>query len=198
MRARVRASGDADADGGVARLVALGAGAAEASALAPFLAGLASSGSYYDDVAARMLRFCRVLGVPASDASRLSSTQPALCALSEAELTARLHALRAALPVGTSAAEVCGRAPTLLLAEAAALAAARADLAFLPDALLAPLLETEPTLLQPTRGPRLAEVRATWQAGPFAALPAHHAPADDGERARLRRYAQDVLSPPYV
>ena len=198
MCTRVRASGDAGADGGVARLVALGAGAAEASALAPFLASLASSGSHYDAVAARMLRFCRVLRVSASNASRLAVTQPALYALGEADLAARRDALRAALPAGTDTAEVVGKAPTLLLAEGGAIAAAMADLSFLPAALLAPLLEAEPTLLQPTRGPRLAEMRAAWQAGPHAGLAADHVPTDDGERQRLRRYAQDVLSSPYV
>jgi len=193
-----RASGDAEKDGGVARLVALGADKKEAAALAPHLASLASSGSHYDVVAARMLRFCRVLGVSASNSSRFASTQPALYALDEAALSVRLTALRAALPAGTNTAEVVGRAPTLLLAPAHALAAARSDLAFLPAAALAPLLETEPTLLQPTRGPRLAELRTTWQAGPFAALSASHEPVDDAERARLRRYAQDTLASPYV
>ena len=186
------------ADAGVARLLALGADARKAAAMAPFLASLLCSVDDYDIVAARVLRFCRVLGVSASNASRFASTQPALYKLGEAELAARADALRAALPPGTRLEEVVGRAPTLLLAPAEDLAADCADLAFLPHALLAPLLEVEPTLLQPTRGPRLAEMRATWQAGPHAALPAAHVPADDTEATRLRRYAQDVLSSPYV
>jgi hypothetical protein len=193
MRPVACASSDA-ADGGVARLLALGADAKEAASMAPFLASLLASGDYYETVGARVLRFCRVLGVSASNASRFSSTQPALCALDETAL----KALRAALPPCTRLPEVIGKAPTLLLAPADELAAACADLSFLPGALLGPLLEAEPTLLQPTRGPRLKEMRAVWQAGPFAALPASHAPADDDEAAKLRRYAQDVLSSTYV
>jgi len=197
MSAPVRASGDADADGGEARLLALGASKAEAAAMARFLT---SAGSNHDEVATRMLRFCRVLGVSASNAFRFSSTQFALFSLDEQALGARMAALRAALPAGTNASEVVGQAPTLLFAEAEELAAARADLAFLPAALLAPLLEKEPTLLmQALRGPpRLAELRAAWQAGPFAALPADHQPADDDERASLRRYARDALASDYV
>ena len=198
MRAVVcTASGTSDA--GVARLLALGADAREAASVAPLLTSLLSSANtnYYDTVAGRVLRFCRVLGVSASNAFRFSSTQPALYALGEAELAARADALRAVLPPGTRLGEVVGRAPTLLLAPAGDVAAACADVAFLHPALLAPLLEVEPTLLQPTRGPRVAEVRAVWQAGPFAALPVTHVPADEAEEATLRRYAQDVLSSPY-
>jgi hypothetical protein len=195
MRPVACASSD---DAGVARLMALGADAKEAESMAPFLASYLDSGDYYETVGARVLRFCRVLGVRASNAFRFSSTQPGLCALDETALKARAEALRAALPPCTRLPEVIGSAPTLLLMPADELAAACADLAFLPGALLGPLLEEEPTLLQPTRGPRLAEMRAVWQAGPFAELPASHQPADEQEAATLRRYAKDVLSSTYV
>lgn len=198
-RMRPVACASSDADPGVARLLALGADAKEAASMAPFLANyLDSADNYYEAVGARVLRFCRVLGVSASNAFRFSSTQPSLCALDETALKKRAAALRAVLPACTRLPEVIGKAPTLLLIPASELAPALANLAFLPGALLGPLLEEEPTLLQPFSGPRRAEMRAVWQAGPFAALPASHVPADDNEAAELRRYAKDVLSSEFV
>ena len=185
-------------DGGAARLLALGADAAEAAALAPHLASLESSGAFYEEVAARMLRFCRVLGVSASNSARLASTVPEL-RLDEAELASRLAALRSALPAGTDLATVVGKAPTLLFATTAELAAARAELAFLPPCLLVPLLEAEPTLLQLAhRGPRLPEVKAKLLAGPFAALLPTYEPESEADRQYLRRYAAGALASPHV
>ena len=186
-------------DGGAARLLALGADATEVAALAPHLASLESSGAFYDEVAARMLRFCRVLGVSSSNSSHLASTVPELHSLDEAELTSRLAALRVALPAGTDMATVVGKAPTLLFATPAELAAARAELAFLPPCLLVPLLEAEPTLLQLAhRGPRLPEVKAKLLAGPFAALLPTYEPESEADRQYLRRYAAGALASPHV
>ena len=187
------------ADDAAARLLALGANATEAAALAPHLAYLESSGSFYEEVAARMLRFCRVLGVSASDSARFASTVPALYPLNEEELSAQLAALRTALPAGTDMAKVVGLSPTLLFATPDEMAAARAELAFLPPCLLVPLLETEPTLLHAQhRGPRLPEVKAKLLAGPFAALLPTYEPESEADRQYLRRYAAGALSSPCV
>lgn len=193
-RARSSPAPASSADGGLERLLSLGANETEAAALAPHVSGSS------DELAARMLRYCRVLGVSPFHAVRLATSVPALDSLDVAELSARLAALRSALPAGTDAAAVVGRAPTLIFETPEALSAARAELsAFLPPCLLVPLLEEEPSLLLLAhRAKRLPELKAKLLLGPFAALLPTYEPDNDADRRYLRRYAQGALALPSV